>query len=313
MNRKIPILIIAIILTFILLLCTSCNSSIEEPENSSPETEEKLTENTDFASKPNTEATESQNSTEDMDKINLMREDFDLGNCKQLCGKVIVVLLYMDDFESTWTEDEITKFTEFEVNPALDFMEKQAQNHNVSLSMEIGYIHSGLYYDDEVIESVKETGYATGDVLWKASLGLGYASDKKMLDEYRRQFQTEEIVCFAIFNKDGTSYALNPKRGYDDYNIREHCLIFAYDRGSNKQNAIRGGQSSVIAHEMLHLFGAEDFYTPRARKEIAEKKFSKDIMLHQEYEIHKNNIGDATAFYIGWIDTVPEALYDKNW
>ena len=60
-------------MTFILLLCTSCNSSIEEPENSSPETEENLIENTDSASKPTTEATESQNSTEDMDKINLMR------------------------------------------------------------------------------------------------------------------------------------------------------------------------------------------------------------------------------------------------
>lgn len=64
---------------------------------------------------------------------------------------------------------------------------------------------------------------------------------------------------------------------------------------------------------MLHLFGAEDFYTPHARKEIAEKKYSKDIMLHQEYEIQKNNIGDATAFYIGWTDTVPEVLYDRNW
>ena len=64
---------------------------------------------------------------------------------------------------------------------------------------------------------------------------------------------------------------------------------------------------------MLHLFGAEDFYTPRTRKEIAEKKYSKDIMLHQEYEIQNNNIGDATAFYIGWTDTAPEAMYDRNW
>ena len=69
MSRKILILLIAIILTFILLFCNSCNSSVEEPENSSPGTEEKLIENTDSASKPTTEATESQNSTEDMDKI----------------------------------------------------------------------------------------------------------------------------------------------------------------------------------------------------------------------------------------------------
>ena len=68
MSKKILIFIIAIILTFILLFCNSCNSSVEEPENLSP--------------------------IENMDKINLMREDFDLGNCKQLSGKVIVVLLY---------------------------------------------------------------------------------------------------------------------------------------------------------------------------------------------------------------------------
>ena len=284
-----------------------------ETATSTSKTTETFTKSTTSTSRSTSETSGTQKPAEDMDIINLMREDYNLGNCRQLSGNVTGVLLYMDDFESCWTQDEVAEFTESEVKPALDFVEKQARNYNVSLSMEIGYVHFGLYYDDEVVESIRETGYATGDVLWKASRELGYASDLQMLDEYREQFQTEEIVCFTIFNKDGTSYALNPKRGYEDHNVREHCIIFAYDRGSNKENAIVGGQSSVIAHEMLHLFGAEDFYTPLNRKEMAEKKFPNDIMLHQEYQILGNNIGAATAFYIGWTDTVPEVLYDRNW
>lgn len=140
----------------------------------------------------------------------------------------------MNDFESSWTADEITSFTNNEVKPGLVFLEKEANLRGIDLNLSIKQNYSSLFY------------------------------------------------------------------------------IFAYDLTSNRNDSV-GSQSSLVAHEMLHLFGAEDFYTTTNRKTIAGTYYIADIMLSASYYIITNNISDATAFYIGWTDEVPDVLYNENW
>lgn len=49
------------------------------------------------------------------------------------------------------------------------------------------------------------------------------------------------------------------------------------------------------------------------RKSLAKKHYPSDIMLSAKYCIGSNNIGDATAYYIGWTDKVPDVLYNEKW
>ena len=152
MSRKILIFIIAIILTFILLFCNSCNSSVEEPENSSPETEEKLIENIDSTSKPTMEATGSQNPTEDMDKINLMREDFDLGNCIVQHGFVPDKHQSMMIRVVISNEDLILCFRDscklFDIREKFDSVDQKDMTRNVGIRLvmrmakDVGYINT---------------------------------------------------------------------------------------------------------------------------------------------------------------------------
>lgn len=256
----------------------------------------------------NTDNTE--NSAVELTGINKLRVDYNLGTCRNLSGKVSVILLYMDDFESKWTDDEIANFTNNEVKPGLAFLEKEAKSYGIELDLSIKQSYSSIFYDDEVILSVKETGLATVDVLEQAAQGLNYSSDEEMIADFKSQYGTE-IVCFTIFNKNGTAYAINPHRG-GNLQVEEHCIIFAHDLDSKHNDPI-GSQSSIVAHEMLHLFGAEDFYATANRKALARKYYPRDIMLGANYYIITNNIGDATAFYIGWSDKVPDILYDENW
>ncbi len=249
-------------------------------------------------------------SVEELVGINKLRVDYNLGTCRNLSGNVSVILFYMDGFESSWTADEITNFTNNEVKPGLAFLEKEARSYGVELNFSIKQSYSSVFYDDEVIISIKETGLATIDVLSQAAHGLNYSSDEEMIADFKSQYGTE-IVCFTIFNKNGTAYAINPHRG-QAMQIQEHCIIFAYDLNSNRNDPI-GSQSSIVAHEMLHLFGAEDFYATANRKTLAKKHYPADIMLGANYYIITNNIGDATAFYIGWTDKVPDVLYHENW
>ena len=248
---------------------------------------------------------------EDPALIDQWRSDYNLGTCKNLSGNVSVILFYVDDFESAWTPEEITRFTQNEVEPGLLFLEQEAKKYGVELNLTIEKTYASIYYDDEVITSVKNTGLATADALWTAAVQINYSSSEAMIDAFRREYDTEEIVCFTIFNKDGTSYALNPKRDAD-IKIDEHCIVFARDLNST-QNGPAGKQASVIAHETLHLYGAEDFYTSSSRKILAQIYCPGDIMLSAAYDIDTNAIGSATAFYIGWTDTAPKIIKRSGW
>ena len=240
-----------------------------------------------------------------------LREDYNLGTCKTLSGNVSVILFYMNDFESTWTDEEIDLFTKNEIEPGLAFLEQEAQKYGVELHLTVRQSYSKLYYDDEVITSIKNTGYASIDVLEQAATRMNYSSSSKMIELFRLKYQTEEVVCFTIFNKDGTAYAINPKRDAD-VDVEEHCIVFARDLNAS-QNGPNGCQASIVAHEMLHLFGAEDFYSSASRKSLAKVHYPNDIMLSAAYDIKTNTIDPVTAFYIGWTDVVPDVLYKKGW
>lgn len=246
----------------------------------------------------------------DLAAINALRPDYDLGTCRNLSGDVSVVLFFMDDFESEWFEHEITAFVENEIKPGLAFLVQEAEKYGVELRLHIRKKHFDLYYNDDVIVSVKETGLATIDVLDQAARGLGYANEAELIDALKAEYQTE-IVCLTAFDKNGTAYAINPKRGAD-YSVEEHCILFTNDLHPTGHEPI-GAQASIAAHEMLHLFGAEDFYATSGRKSLAQKYFPNDLMLGANYDVSTNRIGGATAFYIGWTDEIPEVLEREDW
>ena len=151
----------------------------------------------------------------------------------------------------------------------------------------------------------------TIDVLTQAAHGLEFADTQTMIEHFRTEFQTQEVICLTIFQKNGTAYAINPKRGAEPY-VDEHCIVFARDLNASGREP-RGSQASIVAHEMLHLFGAEDFYANDLRKQLAKIHYPNDIMLGANYYIQVNTLGNATAFYVGWTDQVPDVLYDENW
>ncbi len=256
-----------------------------------------------------TETTEKEEPDEneiDLSLINQLREDYNLGTCKNLSGEVSVYLFYMDDFESEWTESEAERFTRHEVEPALRFLESEAKKYGVELNFTVRRSYLGIYYDDEVITSVKDTGLASVDVLWQAAIQNNYVSTQNMIKNFRLRHKTEEVICLTIFNKSGTAYAINPKKDAD-MKVDEHCIIFVRDSGLT-ENSPKGYQASYIAHSILHLYGAENFYDDPNRKFLAEVCCPDDIMLYSSYYIIKNTIGESTAFYIGWINTVPDIL-----
>lgn len=252
-----------------------------------------------------------ENPTSNIYDINELRPDYDFGICRSLTGNVSVVVFYIDDFESSWSENDTLNFTNSEIKPALEFLEAQAELRGIDLKLTVKNTYMSIYYNDAVITDPDGTGLVSADILWESAVALGYESDVQMIEKFKSEYGTE-TVYYAVFNKCGTAYALNPKRDSGLDNINEHCIVFAKDLNYNAKSE-QGSQASVVAHEMLHLFGAEDYYDSVGRKSLANKYYPLDIMLSTKYNINQNNIGDATAFYIGWTDSVPDIILNTAW
>ena len=101
-----------------------------------------------------------------------------------------------------------------------------------------------------------------------------------------------------FFAGEGRSYAVT----YDGEDIpQETAIIFD------------GADAAVYAHEILHVFGAHDYYEDAEYTadvvQYIKKKYPKEIMLSPqctEYGID-SVISPVTAYHIGWLDSAKEA------
>lgn len=248
--------------------------------------------------------------------INLMRKYYALGNCQALKDRPVIMLFYIDDNESAWDEASVIDFTENQVKIGLDYLETSAAQWGVTLDFELvvhSTPHTGNAYKYEgVVEPDLRTNGSTKDVLDKVAQDLGYASNWEMHKSFEAQYPDREIIYLTFFNKKGISYTRHQiTSGFMEY--AEHSVIFVDYLTAPENSRDIGTRSSVIAHELLHLFGAEDFYTTTAREKLADEFYPTDIMLWQFENISENSIGAFTAFSIGWTDTVPDICHNDNW
>ncbi len=240
-----------------------------------------------------------------------LRPDYDLGNCKALAGRVAVILFYMDDFESSWTREEADAFTENEIEPALAFLEEQAARYGVSLQLEIKQSHVYSYYDKTVDTNGERGNDATIDALKQAARGLDMATDFDLHYTILDLYGVDEVIYLTIFNKNGSTTALNPKRE-SDLTMIEHSIVFAHDQNSNHTEPV-GSQASLIAFSVLFLYGAEKLYNNDFKRNYSYYLFPNDVMYDQPYSIEGCEIGDATAFYIGWLHDPPAIVVEDEW
>jgi len=253
---------------------------------------------------------------ENDNKIEQYRAHYGLGTCHSLEGKQTVVLFFMDDDESAWNQSEVIEFTKKRVFPALSFLQDQAKQWGVELSFEIKRYSSALsggldmVYHGTVIKDLSISG-STKDLPKQAAAILGFDSELEMLAALMEEYGNDNIIPLMLIDKDGLAYARNQLSEKIVDHV-EHAVIFSdplgYETGSWLWSV-----SATIAHEILHLFGAEDYYKPYNRLVLAEKFYINDIMLLDSRRLSQLNIGTYTGYCIGWTDQIPEICYNKKW
>lgn len=129
---------------------------------------------------------------------------------------------------------------------------------------------------------------------------LGHASGNSAVDYIKRECAVEQVLFIYHVNKMGTSYNLSFYNGISPIWYAERIVLFSkYNNGNSKAAA-------SYVHEILHSFGAGELYFPfnltEVRRQIAKKHFPDDIMFRVDYEITRLNIGNYTAYRVGWTD-----------
>lgn len=245
------------------------------------------------------------------------RPSYNLGNCKNLKGTLYVLSIFLDDKESRWDDRSRTSFWNNEVKPGFRFLEKEASRYGVRLSFEHGSFHSGsmknvrMYYDGIVVKDSTRYWNSYINYLMTVSKALGFPTVSAFHENMQYIAKGKEIIYLIFLNKQGRSYAL-PDHTNDSNDSLEYTIIFRDSIGHPNVN-----NASSVIHEILHLFGAEDYYNPFGnmpkRAALAEKLCPHDIMFRPYTDISYNQIGKFTAYTLGWLGQLPKEYDRDDW
>ena len=336
--KKILVLLLSICLILNLSACVKENTTTNEnisqtvsntdtssqQNNTSSLTNSKAPTTPEKSKKPSNSSVNTPTSQPDTPKENFIlpaivdtyqekyRPNYLLGNCKKLKGNPLVVLLFIDDDESSWSANEVTEYTNEYIKEGLAYLEDKAKEWDVDLKFTIKSYSTPLSdytlkYEGTVIKDLRING-SSKDVLEQAAHDMGYSSNWELYSKFKTERKSDDDVIFLTFlNKAGKSYARHIISTGQTSNS-EHCVIFS----SYLEGESYGCKASTVAHEVLHLFGAEDYYDGY-RELLATALYPKDVMLWMPKEAYENEIGEFTAYTIGWTDTIPQICYNEYW
>lgn len=285
---------------------TQPTTQITLPETTQPPTTEAPTE-------APTEATTEPPPTTDP-QVEALRPYRNLGVCRGLDEAHTFVLFFLDDLSSSWSGEEIAAFNGLYFYPAMDFLQTQGEAWGMEVNRDSftysSDVNEGMAYPGVVASDFQEGGAAT-DIPDKTARSLGFADGREMYRHLQDYTGTDQVAMLFFLNKPGRSYTIRDEHRDGQEELEFSVIFESYPGYATSATA------ATIAHELLHLFGAEDYYDPYGifpqRKALAESQIPNDIMLVTYYNVKDNTLSQATAFTVGWTDTVPEIMEDPDW
>ncbi len=240
------------------------------------------------------------------------RKSYNVGSCKNMQKDLYYFIIYLNDNESKWNENDKAVFTEKKFIPSMQFLSQEAITYNISLVTEFKtHPHNDTQVNyDGIIEAEAVKNGSQSDIFSQVAESMGYDSPKEMNESLQKELNVKQLAYLIVLNKEGRSY----KYAHVESNREryEFCVFFSKSIGYTDETCY-----STIAHEILHLFGAEDFYDPYGdfpeREKLAMELYPDDIMFGTVEDINTVKIGEYTAYSVGWIDELPPECNTPLW
>ena len=222
----------------------------------------------------------------------------DVGSARHLSGNICVLYLFVGTETSKWSQDEI-EATAQKLYAAEDWLKaealrygKKVEFHNYSIKRQLtdNNIPSDPFKSDAV--NYPKT------VLRR----FGYNSNRELRNILTRKTGCQQFLVLVFPRVAGRCFASavnrNMARNDSGRSLPECCMLYHISNDTGREL-----QVGRIAHEMLHLFGAWDFYAVNAddkeRSEKAAELYPTSIMLRSYGDISERTIDPLTAWLTG--------------
>lgn len=244
------------------------------------------------------------------------RTGHDIGTCRTLSEDAAIVVLCADDDISSWDASSIEDFRE-QVEWASRYLCNEASVYGVELTLPV-FVYAANDNRQIRYSGIINTGGEHLDALSSIAANWGFDDKWDMHRTLQEHLQAEQIVYIVAHYKETSypTYAQAVSHGYasNGWNLPEYCVIPYYGHGDC-------GVS--IVHEVLHTFGAQDFYAKdfgtgtvkynANRAALAQTLCPNDVMLCQTYDRDRVEISTFTAYTIGWLDELPYEYDCPEW
>jgi hypothetical protein len=231
-----------------------------------------------------------------------------LGSAKILEGNTYVLTCFISSPNEAWQYSEKENILR-KYNEALSFLKNQASRYNVSINFEkysFG-IESDIKYSNV---SASGSGNENVSLISGVLRQIGYRDSLSFYNSVIENTDCSNILVILFAKGYGTGYAMayeSEEMNRELYFVEGVILFEKYLNGM-------GLTSASIAHEILHLFDAEDLYETfiqtKENEAIVRRNFPNSIMLRVSENINELNVDPLTAWLIRWTET-KESWYDS--
>ena len=196
----------------------------------------------------------------------------DGGTCHSLTGQIFWHFVYVEDPKSRWHKKE--RDIQEKVNQdVIRYLKKEGRKEQTALQMFMKSCTLRLPYEMQ----------ADNIQTWTAQFAQlsGFSSMKEMDLKLKETYPQGQDFYIFLLNKPGRAYA-SPSLSSETVES-EFCVVYRSD-------------FNALLHEVLHVFGAADFYYPKQAAKAAEQILGKSVMLNSSDPV----IDDLTRYLIGW-------------
>lgn len=212
------------------------------------------------------------------------------GIAKMLQGKVVIAYIFVNDNHwSRWSnKDRLYAIDKSKL--VTQWYKEQSHTYNIkNLSFEPRYFMLNMKQNLSAkrIKRRDYFKYLSGQLITQ----LGYDSIENWLNVLTKNDKNTQVALVFHSNNSERSFAL-PCRFQKEKCFYEHTQILK----KTKKERWHWPLEQTLAHEILHLFGADDLYSIKNARDFA----TTDIMNYLSADLAYDEITPVTAWAIGW-------------
>jgi len=225
---------------------------------------------------------------------------WNVGSAKKLEGRVYLLEVWLTETGTQWNYNEMCTL-QSHINEATGWMERLAAQYGKSVEFVCGTYAGDSYKGIQMRGLPRSYAEAAENtqLLTKALQIIGYYDNMQCYKALCDDYDCQGVLVLVMINNPGWSCANNFSVGHAMYGYENYFLENAY---IFTKSAGVPTSSQVIAHEMMHMFGAWDMYGGQVSEQAgqwASQNYPNEIMLQVSSPLSRMYVSPLNAWLTG--------------